>query len=154
MSTAPRSSCPSCGGWLRLGEGFGPFHNFCRSECVRMGPSTTAYTPRRTPLGPIPGISPLEMHYGHHDTTPMIPVSEWPVGVGDLVRDRDGRQGQVIACRWAMKHLDREAVWESCVEVIPGRVGATSIGRDRHEQPILYRATDLEVITRWADLDD
>jgi len=153
MSTAPRSSCPTCGGWLRLGEGHGPYRNFCQSECIRMGLSSTPYTPRRTPRGPIPGVHPLEMHYGDHSTDPLIPVEEWPIGVGDLVVDRDGRQGQVIARRWAAKHLDRDAVWESCVEVIPGRVGATAIGADRHPRPIPYRVTDLTVVTRWADLD-
>ena len=154
MSTAPVSACPTCGGRIRLGEGHGPYRNFCSGDCIRVGGSTAPYTPRRTPLGPIPGVDPLAMHYGDHGTTtPLISISDWPLGVGDLVVDCHGREGQVVSCRWATKHSGGEAIWESCVEVIPGRVGATSLGRGRHAQAMTYRVTDLEIVTRWEDLD-
>lgn len=144
MSTAPVSACPTCGGWLRLGTGHGPFRNFCRSECIRIGQSSAPYNPRRTPLGPIPGRDPLEVHFGDHaTTTPMIPISDWPIAVGDVVTTYDGRRGRVTRCRWLAKHIDRDAVWESCVDV---RIDGTS-------KVVPYRMADLSLATEGAPSD-
>lgn len=104
--------CPSCGETTTYVRGYG-FRCFA---CTVSGTPAPVDRSQRTPVAEAEGVDPLRWHYGSFGTTPLIPVEDWPVAVGDTVTGADGREAEVTALWWRSAYIALgEDVWCSAV---------------------------------------